>query len=86
MKRTGLKKWVMQKSARIASDIRSVRRERGSVEVLEETMEPGRRTRSSASYRSRFTSMRSTIASAIQSQSPTRSRWSSTLPAVMRAA
>ena len=49
MKRTGLKKWVMQKSLRIALDIRSVSSASGRVDVLEETMEPGRRIASSAS-------------------------------------
>ena len=49
MKRTGLKKCVMQKSRRIEGDMRSASRARGRVDVLDDTMEPGRRIPSSAS-------------------------------------
>ena len=46
MKRTGLKKWVMQKSRRIDAGMPSVSIVNGIVNVFDETMEPGARTAS----------------------------------------
>ena len=44
MKRTGLKKWVIQKSDFIVSDISEVKTDKGIVEVFEETIEEEFRT------------------------------------------
>ncbi len=84
--RGGLKKWVPSQ-CRLNSSLRpSASVAIGIPEVFEDTIVPGRRTRSICSSSVRFASMRSTTASTIQSAPARRFRSASKPPVVMSAA